>query len=518
MKNISSLVFISTVLCMSACTKDFDSKNTNPVKVVNITKAELPFMFSKVQAAASYTGGDYQVAQNLFADLYAQYFATTAVYFPSDRYVMRFDWVKTHWANHYTQVIPQLQAIFANTDNTSAEYAVARVMWVFAFHRVTDYYGPVPYFKAGQPTQTIPYDSQESIYDDLFKQLDSAVTGLNANPTATPYAAYDLIYKGNVAKWKKFANTLRLRLALRISKADPARAKAEAEKAVAAGVMTAVADDAMMLKSATVVNDGNGISVISGWNEFRMSASMESMLKGYNDPRLPVYFQPAVKTHEYHGVRNGLTATQLNIEKNTNDYNSNVGSRWITWSIDDNKWVYTYGTPQDIMHCAEAYFLRAEGALNGWDMGDNAQNLYETGIEMSLRQWGITDAAVIAAYKTNTATPVALDDQQESDAVNTATVAWAAGEAAQREQIGTQKWLALYPDGFEGWAEVRRSGYPILYPVVNIDNADIPAGKTIRRIPFIELEKQTNGAEVTKAVSLLNGVDNALTPLWWDKH
>jgi hypothetical protein len=488
------------------------------VKVVNITKAELPFMFSKVQAAASYTGGDYQVAQNLFADLYAQYFATTAVYFPSDRYVMRFDWVKTHWANHYTQVIPQLQAIFANTDNTSAEYAVARVMWVFAFHRVTDYYGPVPYFKAGQPTQTIPYDSQESIYDDLFKQLDSAVTGLNANPTATPYAAYDLIYKGNVAKWKKFANTLRLRLALRISKADPARAKAEAEKAVAAGVMTAVADDAMMIKSATVVNDGNGISVISGWNEFRMSASMESMLKGYNDPRLPVYFQPAVKTHEYHGVRNGLTATQLNIEKNTNDYNSNVGSRWITWSIDDNKWVYTYGTPQDIMHCAEAYFLRAEGALNGWDMGDNAQNLYETGIEMSLRQWGITDAAMIAAYKTNTATPVALDDQQESDAVNTATVAWAAGEAAQREQIGTQKWLALYPDGFEGWAEVRRSGYPILYPVVNIDNADIPAGKTIRRIPFIELEKQTNGAEVTKAVSLLNGVDNALTPLWWDKH
>jgi hypothetical protein len=151
-------------------------------------------------------------------------------------------------------------------------------------------------------------------------------------------------------------------------------------------------------------------------------------------------------------------------------------------------------------------------------MGDNAQNLYETGIEMSLRQWGITDAGIIASYKTSTAKPVALSDQQASAAVNTATIAWAAGEAAQREQIGTQKWLALYPDGFEGWAEVRRSGYPVLYPVVNSDNADIPVGKTIRRIPFIEIEKQTNGAEVTKAVTLLNGVDNALTPLWWDKN
>jgi hypothetical protein len=243
---------------------------------------------------------------------------------------------------------------------------------------------------------------------------------------------------------------------------------------------------------------------------------MESMLKGYKDPRLAVYFQPAVKTGEYHGIRNGLTATQLNEELNTNDNNSNVGSRWITWSTSDKKWVYTYGTPQDIMHCAEAYFLRAEGALNGWAMGDNAQALYETGIEMSLRQWGITDAAAIAAYKVSADVPAALPNQ-ESAAVNTATIKWGASEAAQREQIGTQKWLALYPDGFEGWAEVRRSGFPILYPVVNSDNTDIPAGSAIRRIPFIELEKQTNGAEVIKAVSLLNGVDNAFTPLWWDK-
>jgi hypothetical protein len=518
MKHISGLVLIGAVLSMSACTKDFDSKNTNPGKVVDITAQEIPFMFSKAESAASYTGGDYQVAQNLFADLYAQYFATSATYFPSDRYVMRFDWVKTHWANHYTQVVPQLQKIFSFKEKTSAEYALARVIWVFSFHRLTDYYGPVPYFHAGDAATSIPYDSQESIYDDLFKQLDSAVTTLSANATAKPFGNFDLLYAGNVAKWTKFANTLRLRLALRISKADPARAKAEAEKAVTAGVMTDIADDAMMIKSATVSTDANGLSFISGWNEFRMSASMESMLKGYKDPRLPVYFQPAVKTGEYHGIRNGLTPAQLNVEKNTNDYNSNVGSRWISWSTADKKWVYSYGTPQDIMHCAEAYFLRAEGALNGWNMGDNAQVLYETGIEMSLRQWGVTDGAAIAAYKTSADTAIALTDEQESVAVNKATIKWAATVAAQREQIGTQKWLALYPDGFEAWAEVRRSGFPILYPVVNSDNTDIPAGKAVRRIPFIDLEKQTNGTAVIKAITLLNGPDNAFTPLWWDKE
>lgn len=509
--------FLLVALCfLSACTKDFDSKNVNPVKVVDITNQELPFLFSKAEAAASYTSGDYQVAQNLFADLYAQYFATTAVYFPSDRYTMRFDWVKTHWTNHYTQVIPQLQTVFGYTDKNTAEHALAHVIWVFAFHRLTDYYGPVPYFQAGQPLTAIPYDSQESIYDDLFKHLDSAVTVLSANTGAKPFADFDLIYAGDVSKWLKFANTLRLRLALRISKADPARAKTEAEKAVAAGVMTTVADDAMMKKSATVTTDGNGLSTIAGWNEFRMSAAMESMLRGYKDPRMQVYFQPAVRTGEYHGVRNGLTAALLNIQQNTNDYNSNVGTRWITWSTADNKWLYNYGTPQDIMHCAEAYFLRSEGALNGWNMGDNARTLYETGIAMSMRQWGISDEAAINAYIAGSDTAIAPGDQQQSLAVTKAIVKWGATEAAQREQIGTQKWLALYPDGFEGWAEVRRSGFPLLYAVVTNDNADIPAGAAIRRIPFIELEKQTNGAEVTKAVSLLNGPDNADTRLWWD--
>jgi len=104
-----------------------------------------------------------------------------------------------------------------------------------AFHKVTDYWGPIPYFQAGIPATSVPYDAQDKIYDDFFKRLTAAVTVLKGKPAgSTAYGAYDLIYGGKVASWIKFANTLRLRLALRISKVDPSRAKAEAEAAVAA--------------------------------------------------------------------------------------------------------------------------------------------------------------------------------------------------------------------------------------------------------------------------------------------
>src|SRR5690606_32840228 len=158
------------------------------------------------------------------------------------------------------------------------------------------------------------------------------------------------------AKWLKFCNTLRLRLALRISKADPARAKTEAEAAIADGVMTEREDNAVMMKNLTG-GDYNGLATISGWGEFRMSASMESYLKGYSDPRIGIYFQPAFSTQTYEGLRNGLDATQLAITKNTNDATSNVGTRWIVNTGAGSAWDRQLAADQEIMFTAEAYFL-----------------------------------------------------------------------------------------------------------------------------------------------------------------
>ena len=204
--------------------------------------------FARAEEEATPSIWNYQVAQNLFADQYAQYFACTATYFPSDRLVIRMDWVGAAFNPIYTSVVPQLQSIFAAADPSSAEYALANILWVLSFHRVTDYWGPIPYFNAGVPGNSVAYDPQDKIYDDFFKRLAAAATILEGKKTEHPYGDFDLIYAGDATKWLKFCNTLRLRLALRISKVDPARAKTEAEAAVTSGTLLLVPVMTRLLK------------------------------------------------------------------------------------------------------------------------------------------------------------------------------------------------------------------------------------------------------------------------------
>ena len=513
------VVGISVLLLVAfSCTKKYEEINTDQNSVAIIGPAELPFLFSKAQSIGTNSQWNYQVAQNLFSDQYAQYFACTATYFQSDRLFIRQDWVGAAFRPMYTDVMPQLQSIFENTDPGSAEYALANIWWVYVFHKVTDYWGPIPYFNAGLPGNSVPYDSQDKIYDDFLKRLADAVNVLKSKTGETPYGSYDLVYGGNVAKWIKFASTLRLRLAMRISKVDPPRAKTEAEAAVADGVLTTSPDDDALIARSTKGDDGNGLSIMSDWNEFRMSASMESVLKGYNDPRMPVYFSPAKNTGTYEGLRNGLTAAQLEVNANKPDNNSHVGKRWSSPAFGGDG--THLETPQNIMPTAEAYFLRAEGALMGWNMNGTAKELYEAGIANSLKQWGVTDNTVITAYTNSTATPVAPNDFLNSPAMTNIPVKFGTDPDVQKEQIATQKWLALFPDGMEGWADYRRSHVLKLYPVANSENPDITNTTTqwIRRITFLDSEKETNGEEVEKAVGLLGGEDKVTTPLWWDKN
>lgn len=515
-KAVGVASFTISMWVAGGCTGDFEEMNISKTQIMTLSSSEYPKMFSQALSQGSYHPS-YQTATNLFADLWCQFYATTTPNFQSDRYHTNMGWVGSHWNPIYTQVVPQLKIIFDNYDSNTAEYALASIWWAFSFHRVTDYYGPIPYFDAGIVANSVKYDAQADVYDDFFKRLDAAVTVLKTKTDETPFGTSDILFKGDVSKWIKFANTLRLRLALRISDVDPSRAKTEAEAAVTSGVMLSVADDGMMIRTGVTSADGNGISRIAGWQEFRMSATMESILKGYGDPRMTVFFQPAFATGTYEGLRNGLSPAQLTQELNTNDYNSNVGSRWIRNTGSGSGWENLLAVNANIMHAAEAYFLRAEGALNGWNMGGEAQELYEKGIRESMATWGFTGAAV-DAYIQGTTPPVAPGDSQNSPAVSDIPVKWAAAEAKQREQIGTQKWLAVFPDGCEGWAEFRRTRFPKLYNIVNSVNDDVPANQFIRRFPFTDAEKSSNGPAVEAAVSLLGGADKASTPLWWDKN
>jgi Susd and RagB outer membrane lipoprotein len=515
-----------TTLMLTSCTKDFEDINKDRNAVATIGSAELPFLFAKAEASAVPNIWNYQVAQNLFAGQYSQYFACTATYFPSDRYNIRMDWVGAAFNPIYSEMVPQLQSITKAAAPGSAEGAIADIVWVLGFHRVTDYWGPIPYFKAGQPGASVPYDAQDKIYDDFFKKLTSASNILKGKLSEKPYGSFDLIFGGDANKWFKFCNSLRLRLALRISKVDPARAKTEAEAAVAAGVMAnSPAEDAYIQKSLKGA-DNNGLSIMSDWNEFRMSASMESVLKGYKDPRMGVYWLPAGAsasnpkgTGSYEGLRNGLTSTQLTQPENLPTANSKVGKRWSSPGFAGE--ANYLETPQNIMSVAESYFSRAEGAVLGWSMGGTAKELYEKGISESMKQWGITDSGAITDYINSDAKPVAPEDFLKSPSISSAPIKFAGDKDTQLEQIAIQKWLAMFPDGTEAWADHRRSRAFKMYPVANSENPDLPdpTKQHIRRIPFLLSEKQNNKAGVDAAVPLLgSGGDKITTPLWWDKN
>lgn len=531
--NVYLLLLGSLTLFSLSCTKNFDQVNTDKNSIATAGPSTLPFLFSHAEDIATVNQANYQVAQNLFADQYAQYFACEATYFGSDRLVINQNWVGANFNPYYTDVLPQLQTIFTNTDSASAEHALAEVVWVLTFMKATDYWGPIPYFSAGTVSPSVAYDPQDKIYADFFHRLDGAIAILKTHAGANAYGSYDLIYQGDVNKWLKFANTLRLRLALRVSKVDPTTAKTEAEASVAAGVMTKSPDDDGFVERSSTGGDINGLSTMSDWNEFRMSATMASVLKGYQDPRISQYFVPTANSKDptpgkfanYQGLRNGLAVSELTLAPNLAAANSHQGPRWSSTSVTVGGTVVglsTYtSTPQHVIETAEAYFLRAEGALLGWNMGGTAQALYQAGITNSMAQWGITDPTTVANYISSPNTPIPPGDFMNSPAVSNVPIAWSPDPAVQIQQIMTQKWLALYPDGMEAWADWRRSHVMKLYPAAHSDNALIPdpSAKWLRRIPFLTSEHQNNAAGVATGVTALGGLpDNELTPLWWDKN
>ena len=315
-----------------------------------------------------------------------------------------------------------------------------------------------------------------------------------------------------MTQWLKLGNSLRLRAAIRISKVSSAVAKTEAEAAIAAagGLITNSADNANI--KPTPPTYLNPLGVISEWGEFRMSASMESVLKGYQDPRLPTYFAPAKNTGQFKGIRNGLSIVQMSEAFNANDNNSNVVPRFQN-AADGTE-------PHTLYTAAETWFNMAEAAVNGWNVGGvSAKQCYENGITESMKQWGVGSSA--AAYIASTNTPQAFTGPAPYSAppLSNIPVAFGATEAVQREQIGTQKWLALYPSmSSEAWAEFRRTGFPKLYDRINNENPDASTdAASVKRLIFPPSEITVNAGGYKTGVELLGGADKTSTKLWWNK-
>lgn len=409
----------------------------------------------------------------------------------------------------FNDLIPKY-FIYSNAVNEATDdvvpRAVAQIIKVAGIHRVTEAYGPIPYSKVGQNGEiTAPYDSQQDVYNLMFTQLDDAITTLTANRTADFSEKADKVYGGKVENWIKFANSLRLRLAIHISKADPAKAKQEAEAAVnhEVGVMTSNADNAQLTLSSP--NPFRVIMYEYNEGDSRVSADITAYMNGYRDPRRAAMFtETTLRTGGYYGLRTGIAIPDGVTAHAYSNYN------------------VTTSTPLMWMNAAEVSFLRAEGALNGWNMGGTARGFYEQGIRLSFEQWGVSGADTYIADRTsmpsNYVDPAGLNSY--SGATSSITIAWDeyASPENKLERIITQKWLANFPLGHEAWTEYRRTGYPKLMPVVvNNSGGVVSSERGARRLYYPQEERINNNVNYLQGVSLLGGPDNMATDLWFAK-
>ncbi|HTN36861.1 MAG TPA: SusD/RagB family nutrient-binding outer membrane lipoprotein [Arachidicoccus sp.] len=512
------LTLLCLVFALSSCTKDFESYNTNPNALNDAqTLAKLSTAFGPIEQAIY---SNYQTAQNLSADAYSGYMMSPTPFSANYNlnYALTDGWNVNGFKDPYTLVMAPIKKIAeAGTREKAPEmWGVALLLQVEAMDRVTDRFGPIPYTKAGSSLKSVDYDDQKTIYEAFFKQIDTALINLKAyvgaNPGKSTLGDGDLIYNGNFNQWIKYANSMRLRLAMRISKVDPALAKQQGEIALADpdGLLTTPADDAKIAQSGGRQNDLWMIT--ASWGDNRLGASFGTYLTGFKDPRIPQLAIPATDPKlggKYTGIRVGIAI------KAKADYEG-----YASLNTDGSSFNET--SAQYIMTAAECWFLKAEAALRGWTGAGDIQKDYETGIQTSMDQWGVK----IGNYlKDATSKQIAYVDPKNADnnspALSTITIKWdgAASKEHQLEQIITQKWIAMFPDGQEAWADYRRTGYPKLFPVVhNNSGGTISTEIQIRRLPYPAIEYATdNGSAVKAAVAdLLGGADNGGTRLWWD--
>ena len=368
-KKLLNFAFVGLLISFMflGCTEDFEELNTNERVLTELDAALIGNIYARVQYQGYYMGY-HQTSQNLFADHYCQYFANTQNAFSSDRYVLVGGWLNGAWRSFYGNIPNNLGEVLDATDpaeNPGFEtlHALAQIWRVIIYERIANYWGPIPYSQVNNGESSVPYDSEEQMYKSYFTTLDAALATLNANQGGNAFGDHDQIYGGDIDKWIIFANTLRLRLALRISDVDPALAQSEAEKAVAAGVMETLDDNAEFQCTANSIHN---MPRMIGWNEFRMSSTMESVLTGYNDPRVAAFFSPAVDPEfgEWRGLRNGYEIVDLAAPELFYDKLSRIGPKWVPISQQD---VITW----EILMSPEAWFCRAEGALKRMEHGCN---------------------------------------------------------------------------------------------------------------------------------------------------
>ena len=563
-------VALCSLLALAGC-HDFEELNTNPyapiydptVENVSADGIDIDYTLTEHAMASlkgmegaigsifanfTYEGpyNDYQTTTNLTHDIYAGYWGNNVSGFVNQAptYSYTDGWSASRWKHFYddrsTSEYSQLVKTFyfCNKDYYHTAFYITRIYYAFLLSMQTDIYGdiPVAYYVKGAmpPEENVTYTPQKEVYNILFQLLDQAITELHQEnlPAVSQYdlGDNDKCYGGNVDKWRRFANTLRLRLALRVSNVDPALAQTQAKAALTdpAGLMQSQDDNMKQTPKRQYIAGGNEniYALLFSWTgNAVLSKEMERAYKNqalkegaaadavtfnensencYLDPRCEVlWFRPT--------PFDSLTTSPLPTENLKRDFNgvmngeTNVGGSYLNrysanrciLSSDAMNKDYWWNLAREIvwMGYAESLFLKAEAALRWPSLVDEtAEALYLKGIKASMDYYEI-DADKANEYISH------LDGVK----------AFAGGSKEEQfEQIITQKWIAVFPNGNEGWAEVRRTDYPryLLAPVNgNNSNGEVASGKLIKRINYPNSESRNPNKP---------GNVNQGSRVWWD--
>jgi hypothetical protein len=481
-----ALALTLAVLAGACSNGDITAINQNPNAPGSVTPQFL-FPNAVTDVVARARGGSFDLT---LTSLWAQHIAMDR-FTEEDRYSIRPDNINGYWSGFYAGGLQDLSTILAQTDATQKPALVipALVMKSWTYGIMTDLWGDIPYSEAnkGDPSAPPKYDRQKDVYTgilaDLKRANDLAVTG-------STYGSADLLYAGDVAKWKRFANSLRLRHGLRLSKVDPTTAQATVAAAISAGVFTSNADNALLKWPGDGTNNSPIFNTFVTRDDQHVSKTLVDLLKSLYvsatatdtvfDPRLAVYADPIVSspsTPRYVGAPNGLQdddAIAIGIN-NT----SRVGAAFRQRT-----------SSSVLMTYAEVLLDQAEAAARGWAPGDPAA-LYAAGIRASMQYNGIADAAITSYL---------------------ASPRVAYQPATGLEQIALQRWIALYGAGSEAYSEWRRTGVPNLVAgPAAITSPQIVA----RRLTYPVSEQSFNNAALTAAIAAQGGAD-LTNRVWWD--
>ena len=476
----------------------------------------------------------YQLQTNLNADMYSGLFSTATAYNGgrnNTTYYIMDGWNERVMMTQLEDVFDKSKTInsvlksnYSNID-FSATLAIASIMKIMAASKVSDAHGPVVYskFETPDPTTGITdFDSQEQAYNLFIDDLTKAIADLQKTPSAedkSVIAKSDLVYGGDLSKWAKLANSLKLRFALRMSYADAAKSKKYAEEALAssAGLIDDNSSNALVsYGGASPIYD-----IIVAWGDCKIGAPLMAYMNGFKDPRISSYAKPATDksvSGQYIGVRQGVDLGGSKDRYGDFSMPIAVAANGDYFSNSDGK--------NKLFTAAETWFLKAEAAIRGYNGAGDAKTNYNRGIEASFGEWGKSNSYATYVEDATSTEAQYIDPKNSANNITTGnpmlstiTIKWSDSDSFERklERIMTQKWIAIYPDGSEAWAEQRRTGYPLLFKnVLNDSQGTISTSAMIRRLP-IPNKYRNNTLNYTQALQFLGGADTGGTKVWWDK-